>query len=586
MDAPGGARWGEHLGVTAVYALLAILATWPLVLHIEDSLNFGEDRFDGYGTIWFGEHVFRVVQGQAELLTTQEVGWPEGLSLRLADSFLFGLLYLPFRALFAPAAAFNLFTLAALASTAWSGFWLGRSALGLSRPAAFAVGLVVGFNALQHTYRVEGEAYLLAGFLLPLFAGQLWKGAQSGRFRDAVGAGLLLGLLAWSSGYFAIDGAVVGASLGVALLLASPHPRLPIVGGFAVGAAALILPLAAVVVPVLTETIGARVDAAELGSADPVLDLLRNISYDSANLAGWWFPDPDTVHLRQQRLFYLGWPALTASVVVLARQGWRRTLPWALLAATGALLSLGPYLRLDDTMSDQGPPLPYYALVRLHSAWLAYRMPLRFLSITFVGMGVLVGFFVEALWARRERRAAVAFLGMLTLDGLFFTGLATDRTEAQGKVPSAYAALSGEGAVLDVFAPQSSNLRNAGLSVYYQAHHGAPTLANFTLWQDARAVLAERLALALVDGDEAQLRKVFSVLAGLGVTEVALHPGDFLPDDAAALDQALRSRCTLLQGPSVDDPDAMSLFALPRQGALSRQAALQALAAWSPESTP
>ncbi|MEO2169222.1 MAG: methylmalonyl-CoA mutase family protein, partial [bacterium] len=81
----------------------------------------------------------------------------------------------------------------------------------------FAAGLIMAFNSLMHTYRIEGEAYLLAGFFLPLYAGNLIRLATRLRVKDGILAGLMLGALGWSSGYYAIDGMLLSLIMGGAL---------------------------------------------------------------------------------------------------------------------------------------------------------------------------------------------------------------------------------------------------------------------------------------------------------------------------------------------------------------------------------
>ena len=51
--------------------------------------------------------------------------------------------------------------------------------------AGFATGFVVAFNSLMHTYRIEGEAYLLAGLFLRLALGQDFNGAMDASISEA-----------------------------------------------------------------------------------------------------------------------------------------------------------------------------------------------------------------------------------------------------------------------------------------------------------------------------------------------------------------------------------------------------------------
>ena len=150
-SSPGAARspggWLEALLVAALFVAAAGLVTWPTLKELDGAFPFSVRRFDGYGVVWFGEHAWRAIQGEVTPLHAPEVAWPEGLNLKLADSFLFGLLYLPFRAVLPPVAAFNAFTIAALASTAFAGWWFARKDLGVGALAAVGAGWIVGFSS-------------------------------------------------------------------------------------------------------------------------------------------------------------------------------------------------------------------------------------------------------------------------------------------------------------------------------------------------------------------------------------------------------------------------------------------------------
>ena len=109
--------------VTLIYGLMAVFATWPLVTDLDGWLLFGERRFDGYGTLWLGEHTWRALTGEGQLLLAPEVAYPAGLDLRLADSFIYAVAYVPLRLFGGPVVAFNLFSLASIALTGTAGYW-------------------------------------------------------------------------------------------------------------------------------------------------------------------------------------------------------------------------------------------------------------------------------------------------------------------------------------------------------------------------------------------------------------------------------------------------------------------------------
>lgn len=567
----------------AAYLGLTVLASWPLILDLDGSLFFHEKRFDGYGTVWFGEHSWRSLKGETPWLSTTDVAWPDGLDLRQADSFLYGLLYAPFRVFLSPVASFNAFSLVAIAATGASGYWLAAGPLRSPGIAAFGCGAVMAFNSLMHTYRIEGEAYLLAGLFVPLLAGHLVLAARTGRPRAGLMAALALGALAWSSGYYAVDGALIALVLGFALLALEPgepvtRRRWPAVAAFAVGSLALILPLAVVVLGALSEAVGARA-----GNEDPLV----NVAMDAVSLSGILVPYPETAFLRQGRIHYLGSVGISFALVALTVRRPRETLPWLLVAATGVILSLGPALRLDD-LDPGGLSMPYAWIYEVVPGILAYRMPARFMALAYLGLGALTALLLDRLKAEGLGRVPrTALLGLLLVDGLVLTGFTGDTTAAPAQVPIGYEGLSGEGAVLDLWGRDREMLKYAGLSAFYQAHHGQPSMTDFTRSGSPQDVLGRRLAVAVIEDRREEAEEVLEVLGHLGVTDIAFHSASFHEADGTRLRLGLKRYCrsALLEDLEEAEADPVEVFfvAEPREG--SPEAARATLEAWLEQDT-
>jgi len=582
---PTRGRAVELVAVAVAFFTAACVVTWPTIIDLGGSFPFSVRRFDGYGVVWFGEHAWRVLRGDVTALHAPEVAWPEGLDLRLADSFLFGLLYLPFRAVLAPVAAFNLFTIVALASTALSGWWLARRVLETGPLAAVAAGFVVGFSSLVHSFRLEGEAYLLAGGFLPLFAGYILRVIWYGRLRDGVVTGVLLAALGWSTGYFGVNGVVVAAVLGpVALLTArrtSVSLRAQVLATLLSVATAFVL-----LVPlVLLLRGGGGADA--IASRFPTGESpLRNVAQDSATLSGLLVPFPASAPLRQDRIFYVGLAGLAICAVAFLVRSPRRTAPWAALLVVSIVFSLGPYLRIDDATTS-GPRMPYAWVASVAPQILAYRMPARLLSVAAVALAALVALALDGL--RREGvglRWRVPLLITLVIDGLVFTGAAVDPTGAPARVPEGYAALSrGGGAVFDLFGTDRLLLRYSGRAVFYQVFHGRPVFANFTKADGRMPEVGRRIANALVNVDDAEARRLFDALAAVGATDIALHLSSF-PDADQVLIQAGLTRLLGAPGEAPTDTsgDPVTIFRLPPPPqTLDRAAALRTLDALEDE---
>ena len=576
---PTGLARLEGLAVAGLYFAVTCFVTWPTIQDLGATLPFSVRRFDGYGALWFGEHAWRFVQGEVPAFRAPEVAWPLGLDLRLADSFLFGLLYLPFRALLPPVEAFNAFTLAAIASTALSGWWLARRVLGVGALAATAAGFVVGFTSLVHSFRLEGEAYLLAGGFLPLFAGFLLRTAWYGRTWDGVACCALLAALAWSTGYFGINGALVGGVLG-ALALALGHSRSSVAFGARVRAAAIaVLTALLFLVPlVLLLRSGGGADA--IASRFPEgEDPLRNVAQDSVTLSGLLVPFPGSAPLRQDRIFYIGLAGLVVSAAALVLRGPRVVAPWVGLLVVALTLALGPYLRLGDA-DVGGPVMPYAWVASVAPQILAYRMPARLLSVVALALAGLTALALEGM--RRDglgKGWRVAICGLLAIDGVWFTGAALDSVGAPARVPEAYQAARAPGAIFDFFGTDRLLLRYSGRSVFYQVSHGRPVFADFTRTDGRMVRVSQRLGEALVARDEREVGAVLDALAAVGAAYVAWHRTSFPEPDRAAIREGLVRR----MGPPLDAPedtsgDPVDLFALPDPPAgMDEEAALDVL---------
>lgn len=561
VAAIGRAEW---LLVCVLYLVASCLVTWPTVKDLGASLPFSVRRFDGYGALWFGEHAWRALHGQVPLLEAPEVAWPEGLDLHLADSFLFGLLYLPFRWAFPPVSAFNAFTLAAMASTALSGWWLARRVLDTGPLAAVGAGFVVGFTALVHSFRLEGEVYLLAGGFLPLFAGFLLRTAWYGRLPDAVACGASLGALGWSTGYFGVNGAVVGFVLGpLALLLGRRDSTRswPVRLRAATVAVATALVLLVPLVVLLRSGGGAEAIASRFPEGE---DPLRNVAQDSVTLSGLLVPFPGSAPLRQDRIFYVGLAGMTLGLAALLLRSPRIVLPWAALLAASLLLALGPVLRVEDAALT-GPSMPYAWIASVAPQILAYRMPTRLLSVVAVALAALCALALEGL--RRDglgKGWRVTLVALLAIDGLWFTGAMTDPVGAPARVPEGYQAASRPGPIFDFFGYDRLLLRYSGRSVFYQTSHDRPVFADFTRTEGRMTDVGRRLAGALVNNQTEEARALLEALAGVGATYVALHVESFPSSDQAAIRDGLIN----LLGPAEAAPpdtsgDPVELYALP-----------------------
>ena len=203
-------------------------------------------------------------------------------------------------------------------------------------------------------------------------------------------------------------------------------------------------------------------------------------------------------------------------------------------------------------------------MVSLFEDGLAYRMPLRFLSVAFVGLGVAVALLLEGL---RSEGLGVKWRALLVggvlVDTLLFTGALTDPALTRVQVPVGYSQLGESGAVLDLRAHDRYVLRQASLSTFYQMFHEKPILANHTQAIDRQDVVNRELGLALVSRDTTRIQHVLGLLFSLGVHDIAFHPNAFHASDALQIRTSLSTHCAAVHPLPESGPDPVEVFRIP-----------------------
>lgn len=364
----------EHLCVLLAFALLSVLATWPLAAHLTDSLlGPPGDNYEYVYKIWWFKAAL-LESGQSPLFNP-DVFYPAGYDVSLSETTLANVaLALPFAALWGEVAAYNLVVLLSFALSGWAIYWLARHLTG-SRTGGAVAGLIFAFSAYRMSHLGAGHLPLMGTQWIPLVFLFAERAFHSRRVRDGALAGLFFGLTALSSWYYAY---MVGLFLVVFALLrwaqmrrtapsrvergnltpdeGSPprekslyHPfrrkdAVAIILSFALVAGLVMLPAA---IP-LVQNAGAGateyndlayIDQWSAGVADFFWPSVFHPIWGRA-LAGAYIPN---IH---EGMLYLGWAALALAALALwkRRQPGLRTYAW--LGLIGFILALGTTLHL------------------------------------------------------------------------------------------------------------------------------------------------------------------------------------------------------------------------------------------------
>jgi hypothetical protein len=525
-----------HVVAYSLYLLAAVIITWPLAMVFSTEL-LGHPFADSYEYtrhIWWISHALR--SGQP-LFDQPLLAYPRGL----AGAWLWGSPLQSFPAwLLAFAlplpAAFNLAALLTLALNGWAMHWLAWK-LTRARGAAFIAGLV--FMAYPHFQGQLGAGHtgLLVLWPAPLYAWGLWRlvsGAASWRLMALTALGFVVSL--WGNLLLIVYLTGPLTIFFMLLVLARRDWRALARVSAAAGLGGLLaLPF---FLPVMNEALNAPPWLREGGDVAYSADLL--------GLATPSYQHPLFTHLPYthtvlgidpfERVSYMGLAAGLLILLAVARQ--RAARPWLLLALVAWVLSLGPLLKILDSIValrlgdySTGVTLPWLALGQLPLLNIT-RTPARFnFSIAFAA-AVMAGYGAQALIAalsprlRRAEGVALALIAALILfDYQFFWPFPT----IPGTVPEPVAALRNDARVRAVLDLPWAHPLAAKDGLFLQTGHQKPLLAGHVTRRTPvdpamLSVLEDTLDPALLDA--------------AGVDVVILHQRW---DKAGAAGAALRS---------------------------------------------
>lgn len=179
-----------HGKVIAVYVVLAIGVTYPLVLHLSDHI-VGDPQSDVWAHLWGYWRTERALFQDHELPAAVEyINYPHGGVLYHID-LLNSLLILPLKACFGMVVGFNLLVLGHLVFAAYAAFLLANHLVRRPVPAVLA-GAVYAFSPYVTSMGLtSGVSERLNLAWLPLFAWFFFLAVRTGKVRYSALAGLM-----------------------------------------------------------------------------------------------------------------------------------------------------------------------------------------------------------------------------------------------------------------------------------------------------------------------------------------------------------------------------------------------------------
>lgn len=445
---------GRWMGLALFFAVAAVIQTWPLVRHANDSITvwwfFPYDAWQFLWNIWWVKHA--LVTLHTDPFHTDLLLFPQGSDLYLHPlTFVNGVLSIPLQLatknliLTWNVLALLFFVLAGLGAYALS-YRVTRNHF-----AALLSGYIFAFAPFT-LMRLGGHWNIFATWPIPLFILFLLRFQDSGRLREAVGVGISWAILTLNWLEFGTDAALFLAIFlaywsfvyvrdGERVRLASLWRGAVVIGAvwFAVSSPLL--------VPAL-QNIRSGEFFQPGGDESFSADLLAYVTVSplwgpgEAPLIGG--PNPEHLPVGSvEDTAYLGiMPLLLAGLAIFAgRKAPHRAVFWLVVFLVFAVLALGPYLYVDDTktLSILGVsftvPLPYQIYDQLPLLG-ERRVPARMIVFGMIALSVLSGIGLNALttWLKPRHMMvapllAVAVLGVVVLEywnpPVFLTELST-----------------------------------------------------------------------------------------------------------------------------------------------------------------
>ncbi len=410
--------WGGAPIATLGYLAAALVLLYPVSLHPLTLLPV--HAYDTYQHVWSLWWVrYSLLHGISPAQVTHLYA-PSGLYFPLVWTWFVslarGVLLQPLVGL---VGTYNILTIATFPITGLTTYLLAREVTG-SRIGAFFAGLVMVFAPMR-TIRLVGHFFLLDTSWLALYTLFLWRLLKKPCWKNALGCGISLALIAFSHMLYVAYFALPVTLLLVLYTLATGWRALPKGALLRFGMAAVVIALV-IVAPLYAPYLRDHLQdparfVQEGGNAAFCADLFSFFVPSQFNplveRLPWlehyaWSLIPPGGNGAESTT-YLGWMAiLWSGVGIVAHR--RQSCPWLLVAVATAILALGPILRIGGQPVMFGPE-GAQSPVSLPYAWLSElplmsigRTPGRFSVTTLLAVALLAALGVSRFWASKLPR--------------------------------------------------------------------------------------------------------------------------------------------------------------------------------------
>jgi hypothetical protein len=460
-------RYRPHFIAIALYTLLAMGLTWPLMAYLpthipgEATWAFDESTFV-WNMWWLKQSVLAL--GQSPLHTGYTF-FPLGIDLTTYTFNLFNAAFgLPLQLGLSLPLASNLTLLFSYISSAYGMFLFSRYLLP-RRPrsiapdvAAFVAGAGFAFSASRMMYVALGHYNFVTIQWFPFYTLFLLKMLRRGRLKDGRLAGIFAALCLYAELTYSVFLLFLTVFVFIAEAVARPKAiarQIPALGMLIATAFILTAPFILAVLPNFLdpaygepgwgEGLKLSADLTGLFTLTP-LHPLSGVEWQTelrAVIAG-------TSRFSDANTLFLGYGVLALALLgFLAHR--KNTRVWFWAAVSFTILSLGPLLTINGQNRfnldglDVTFPLPF-ALLHYLPVLSANRVPNRFAIPLTLSLAVLVGFGVMWLLEKLARRGrwAIPLLATLLLVVLLFDQFSAPLPLTDARIPDVYRRIGAE----------------------------------------------------------------------------------------------------------------------------------------------
>jgi hypothetical protein len=473
--------------------VLAILATYPLILNFADGIPRGGDSWVNYWNLWWVKTA--LLDRGVNPFFTPDLHFPFGASLYFHTlNFLPAVIALPVTVMFGIPAAYNFLVLLSFVLSGYGAYRLALYVLvrlehaavhdiGRLRLAAFVAGAAFAFSSYRYVH-LFGHLDLLSTQWLPLYVLFLLKAMEEGGWKNVVAASLMLSAAMLTAAYYMVFLLVFTGMASVFFLFRMGRRAMPALARTAAILALFALLISPLLAPML---VLGRTEGRAVNPAYDIdrfsTDLLAFVT--PSPLQPLWRPIVEPAYRRLVRpggnsevIAFLGFAPLILAGIGLAKRQAMRGL-WLFLALAFALLALGPILYVAGTAA----PLISYAMPYRLFALLPYgdipRVPARYVVMTTLCLSVIAASGAAFLLSRCRQRFHIAAAALMTILAVG-ENAATPTAIMMARAPEGFARIAQDNRPVSVIeAPIARDPAQYSIRMMYQTVHRKPIYGGY-----------------------------------------------------------------------------------------------------------